>query len=433
MTPAAASPIVDNDSKSPASTAIAPPVSSAQPVPEEGGEDEEDGDSYGAGAGGRGAGRGAGRGGRAGKGGRFGRGGRAGAAGAKRKPNKPDDDAQQPDTQGTTAVTDTTAATDTSAATEDENTEILPAVATGPPVPLPAVAHGPPAATVGDAIDAGRLDGSGDDDYFSSFYDRATPYVQKANEIAAPVVAKAKELHAQAKNSWEELETGLDFGVVLAINGFLVLCILWTVLKRCCCPGHRYQPLPQRDEEDDNDLEMAKVKHDIPSLSDEQDDEDEEDEDDRRVAHLQEKSHVKVLTRSARDDDEWDDIEENSWDKKGPLNLKSKIDKSSSMETGKQREKVSSSSRYSNTSKAPTSKDDPDEIFAAVGLKKDIPKGGGGGELATRSKEYDEVEGGKGWENDDDLDLDEGDEEEEQAHQSLSSYSNSSSDTKFKN
>lgn len=48
-----------------------------------------------------------------------------------------------------------------------------------------------------------------------------------------PIVATAKQLHAQARDSWDALETGIDFGFVLLLClASVILCLLWSVVTK---------------------------------------------------------------------------------------------------------------------------------------------------------------------------------------------------------
>jgi hypothetical protein len=191
-------------------------------------------------------------------------------------------------------------------------------------------------------------------------------------------VEQAKKLHAQAKDSWEELETGIDFGLVLIVIVFLVFCTCWSALKRYCCSGHRYVALPQEVHDGfDDDIEMGstKIALDIPNSSKGrggEEDEDEEAEDDRRVKHL-----------SKKVEDDWDDEDgdlNSSSHKKKSVNIKNS-DRNDSLASNQninskqpklasQKSNVpvsTSPSRYGNKNnqKKPASinSDDPDEIF----------------------------------------------------------------------
>lgn len=285
------------------------------------------------------------------------------------------------------------------------------------------ISHGPPASSPGAAIDAGLDEANGvsseyedDDDYFNSLLDKAKEYGQKASDAAKPVVEQVKAAHAKAKISWEELETGLDFGVVLAVNAILIACIFWTVVKKCCCGGHRYERVPVQD-----DVEMAQVAHDIPE---DEVEEDEDEEDKRRVQHLQ--SHSNVHSNDGYDD--WDD--EDGWEERpskpssgsgvSGMKLGSKIPDSKSrrldneIRPGNNKQRAgkpplgtpSGGSRYGGRSRQQPV--DPDELFSQMGVEANPHFGNArGGEerrgVATRLAPS--PTGGEDW-GDDDFDVD---------------------------
>ena len=89
-------------------------------------------------------------------------------------------------------------------------------------------------------------------------------YVKKMMDQASPYVEHAKEFHAKAKDSWEGLETGVDFGFVLAFCLFLLFLVLYCC-TRCCCRtrGVTYSALPQ--QEADLDAVSSETHSCLPS------------------------------------------------------------------------------------------------------------------------------------------------------------------------
>ena len=230
-------------------------------------------------------------GGRSGRG-RFGRGGRGGPRGSRdeegaRGPTNVGTGDNPPATASASSISSSSSSLPTGEKTRQQLTPVTPESSEVTPVSGPEVESDL------------SVDGVKNDDYFTTFYNKATEYSQKAKDAGAPYVEAAKAAHQKAKDSWEELETGLDFGVVLAVNAVLIFCIFWTILKRCCCAGHRYQPVSQHE-----DVEMTSVAHDLPDGVDEE----QEEADKRRVAHLRQREEVSRATKS---DDDWD---EEDWD-----------------------------------------------------------------------------------------------------------------------
>ena len=85
--------------------------------------------------------------------------------------------------------------------------------------------------------------------------------------MMAKVVRHIIDTHQKAKDSWEGLETGLDFGLVLAFVLFVVFFVFWYMATKCCCrpiPGVAYTQISKVDANDDidNDLEVGNIRPD---------------------------------------------------------------------------------------------------------------------------------------------------------------------------
>ena len=87
------------------------------------------------------------------------------------------------------------------------------------------------------------------------------------NDVMAKIVQHILNTHQKAKDSWEGLETGLDFGLVLAFILFVIFFIFWITITKCCCrpaPGVAYTQIAKVDADDDidNDLEVGTIHPD---------------------------------------------------------------------------------------------------------------------------------------------------------------------------
>jgi hypothetical protein len=78
------------------------------------------------------------------------------------------------------------------------------------------------------------------------------------------IAAKAQELHTQVRYTWDKLETGIDFSMILSVIGFIIFCSCWTFIRQCCRSGQSgkmHEPFKRTERDGSKALKVGEEMH----------------------------------------------------------------------------------------------------------------------------------------------------------------------------